>query len=127
MGGHYKLWDSCCLNCLNYSCCLNCLNCSCCLNYWILKFASCTSLTLPLFQKLCNFIFRATHAKTGKFCIILGPSFFRHSITSGFASRNWETLRYLLSNLRWWLDEYKFDGFRFDGMYVNFFGGGSER
>jgi len=30
--------------------------------------------------------------------------------------RNWETVRYLLSNLRWWLDEYKFDGFRFDGV-----------
>ncbi|KAL8140570.1 hypothetical protein V2J09_006591 [Rumex salicifolius] len=29
---------------------------------------------------------------------------------------NWEVLRYLLSNARWWLDEYKFDGFRFDGV-----------
>ncbi|KAL2250744.1 UNVERIFIED_CONTAM: 1,4-alpha-glucan-branching enzyme 1, chloroplastic/amyloplastic [Sesamum indicum] len=28
----------------------------------------------------------------------------------------WEVLRYLLSNARWWLDEYKFDGFRFDGV-----------
>ncbi len=28
----------------------------------------------------------------------------------------WEVLRFLLSNLRWWLDEYKFDGFRFDGV-----------
>jgi len=27
-----------------------------------------------------------------------------------------ETLRYLLSNVRYWLDEYKFDGFRFDGV-----------
>ncbi|KAK6147173.1 hypothetical protein DH2020_018085 [Rehmannia glutinosa] len=25
-------------------------------------------------------------------------------------------LRFLLSNARWWLDEYKFDGFRFDGV-----------
>ena len=24
-------------------------------------------------------------------------------------------LRFLLSNLRWWIDEYSFDGFRFDG------------
>jgi len=24
-------------------------------------------------------------------------------------------LRFLLSNLRWWIEEYKFDGFRFDG------------
>ncbi|KAL3327622.1 hypothetical protein AABB24_035345 [Solanum stoloniferum] len=29
---------------------------------------------------------------------------------------NWEVLRYLLSNARWWLDEFKFDGFRFDGV-----------
>lgn len=29
---------------------------------------------------------------------------------------NWETLRFLLSNTRYWLDEFKFDGFRFDGV-----------
>ena len=29
---------------------------------------------------------------------------------------NWEVLRYLLSNIRYWLDEYRFDGFRFDGV-----------
>ncbi|KAH7437626.1 hypothetical protein KP509_05G081300 [Ceratopteris richardii] len=29
---------------------------------------------------------------------------------------HWEVQRFLLSNLRWWLDEYKFDGFRFDGV-----------
>ncbi|KAL3098247.1 hypothetical protein niasHS_002083 [Heterodera schachtii] len=27
-----------------------------------------------------------------------------------------ETLRFLLSNLCWWIDEYGFDGFRFDGV-----------
>ncbi|MPD01563.1 1,4-alpha-glucan-branching enzyme [Portunus trituberculatus] len=27
-----------------------------------------------------------------------------------------EVLRFLLSNLRWYLEEYKFDGFRFDGV-----------
>lgn len=27
-----------------------------------------------------------------------------------------ETLRFLLSNCRWWLDEFQFDGFRFDGV-----------
>ena len=27
-----------------------------------------------------------------------------------------EVLRFLLSNLRWWIDEYQFDGFRFDGV-----------
>ena len=29
---------------------------------------------------------------------------------------NWEVMRFLLSNLRWWVEEYKFDGFRFDGV-----------
>ena len=29
---------------------------------------------------------------------------------------NWETLRFLLSNARFWMDEYKFDGYRFDGV-----------
>ncbi|XP_011628895.1 1,4-alpha-glucan-branching enzyme 1, chloroplastic/amyloplastic isoform X1 [Amborella trichopoda] len=33
-----------------------------------------------------------------------------------FNYNNWEVLRFLLSNLRWWLDEYNFDGFRFDGV-----------
>eukprot|EP00451_Oxyrrhis_marina_P028816 CAMPEP_0204361538 /NCGR_PEP_ID=MMETSP0469-20131031/38889_1 /ASSEMBLY_ACC=CAM_ASM_000384 /TAXON_ID=2969 /ORGANISM="Oxyrrhis marina" /LENGTH=1306 /DNA_ID=CAMNT_0051349943 /DNA_START=36 /DNA_END=3956 /DNA_ORIENTATION=+ len=28
----------------------------------------------------------------------------------------WEVMRFLLSNLRWWIDEYGFDGFRFDGV-----------
>ncbi|KAL9249789.1 1,4-alpha-glucan-branching enzyme 1, chloroplastic/amyloplastic-like protein [Drosera capensis] len=29
---------------------------------------------------------------------------------------HWEVLRFLMSNARWWLEEYKFDGFRFDGV-----------
>lgn len=29
---------------------------------------------------------------------------------------NWEVLRFLLSNLRWYVEEYHFDGFRFDGI-----------
>ncbi|XP_073275116.1 1,4-alpha-glucan-branching enzyme-like isoform X2 [Primulina huaijiensis] len=33
-----------------------------------------------------------------------------------FNYANWEVLRFLLSNLRWWLDEFRFDGFRFDGV-----------
>ncbi|KAL8523681.1 hypothetical protein ACS0TY_013595 [Phlomoides rotata] len=33
-----------------------------------------------------------------------------------FNYANWEVLRFILSNLRWWIDEYKFDGFRFDGV-----------
>uniref|UniRef100_A0A2D4H771 1,4-alpha-glucan branching enzyme n=1 Tax=Micrurus lemniscatus lemniscatus TaxID=129467 RepID=A0A2D4H771_MICLE len=33
-----------------------------------------------------------------------------------FDYANWEVLRFLLSNLRWWVEEYAFDGFRFDGV-----------
>ncbi|XP_047325240.1 1,4-alpha-glucan-branching enzyme-like isoform X1 [Impatiens glandulifera] len=33
-----------------------------------------------------------------------------------FNYANWEVIRFLLSNLRWWLEEFKFDGFRFDGV-----------
>jgi len=33
-----------------------------------------------------------------------------------FNYNNIETQRFLLSNLRWWIDEYGFDGFRFDGV-----------
>lgn len=33
-----------------------------------------------------------------------------------FNYTEWEVLRFLLSNLRWWIEEYKFDGYRFDGV-----------
>ncbi|KAM6985190.1 1,4-alpha-glucan-branching enzyme-like [Aplochiton taeniatus] len=33
-----------------------------------------------------------------------------------FNYSSWEVLRFLLSNLRWWVEEYRFDGFRFDGI-----------
>ncbi|XP_018431642.1 PREDICTED: 1,4-alpha-glucan-branching enzyme [Nanorana parkeri] len=33
-----------------------------------------------------------------------------------FDYSNWEVMRFLLSNLRWWIEEYGFDGFRFDGV-----------
>nr|QOC60275.1 starch branching enzyme I [Eleocharis dulcis] len=33
-----------------------------------------------------------------------------------FNYSNWEVLRFLLSNLRYWLEEFRFDGFRFDGV-----------
>ncbi|XP_027205270.2 1,4-alpha-glucan-branching enzyme [Dermatophagoides pteronyssinus] len=33
-----------------------------------------------------------------------------------FDYTNWEVLRFLLSNLMWYLEEYGFDGFRFDGV-----------
>lgn len=33
-----------------------------------------------------------------------------------FDYEKWEVLRFLLSNLRWYIEEYRFDGFRFDGI-----------
>lgn len=36
--------------------------------------------------------------------------------SSLFDFNKWEVLRFLLSNCRWWLEEYGFDGFRFDGV-----------
>lgn len=33
-----------------------------------------------------------------------------------FNYANWEVLRFLLSNIKWWIEEYRFDGFRFDGV-----------
>lgn len=33
-----------------------------------------------------------------------------------FDYTNWEVLRFLLSNLRWYMEEFQFDGFRFDGV-----------
>ena len=33
-----------------------------------------------------------------------------------FNYSSWETLRFLLSNLRLWIEEFGFDGFRFDGV-----------
>ena len=33
-----------------------------------------------------------------------------------FDYSKWEVIRFLLSNLRWYIDEYRFDGFRFDGI-----------
>jgi 1,4-alpha-glucan branching enzyme len=41
-------------------------------------------------------------------------AFCLHSRLFNYA--NYEVLRFLLSNLRFWMDEYKFDGFRFDGV-----------
>ncbi len=42
----------------------------------------------------------------------------RHSLWDSrlFNYGSWEVLRFLLSNLRWYMDEYHFDGFRFDGV-----------
>ncbi|KAJ8256686.1 hypothetical protein COCON_G00188380 [Conger conger] len=52
-------------------------------------------------------------------------SCFFHSLPRGehkqwdsrlFNYSSWEVQRFLLSNLRWWMEEYRFDGFRFDGV-----------
>ena len=40
----------------------------------------------------------------------------RHPRPPACGAGNWETLRFLLSNARWWVDEYKFDGYRYDGV-----------
>lgn len=42
----------------------------------------------------------------------------RHSLWDSrlFNYGHWEVLRFLLSNLRWFVEEYHFDGFRFDGV-----------
>eukprot|EP00179_Madagascaria_erythrocladioides_P015175 CAMPEP_0198364708 /NCGR_PEP_ID=MMETSP1450-20131203/153802_1 /TAXON_ID=753684 ORGANISM="Madagascaria erythrocladiodes, Strain CCMP3234" /NCGR_SAMPLE_ID=MMETSP1450 /ASSEMBLY_ACC=CAM_ASM_001115 /LENGTH=749 /DNA_ID=CAMNT_0044072147 /DNA_START=58 /DNA_END=2307 /DNA_ORIENTATION=+ len=42
----------------------------------------------------------------------------RHSLWDSrlFNYGHWEVIRFLLSNLRWWCEEYHFDGFRFDGV-----------
>jgi hypothetical protein len=45
-------------------------------------------------------------------CPCATPATFPLSTHTG----NWETMRFLLSNARWWVDEYKFDGYRFDGI-----------
>ena len=33
-----------------------------------------------------------------------------------FIYGEWEVLRFLLPNARWWIQQYKFDGFRYDGV-----------
>lgn len=51
-------------------------------------------------------------------CYFHGGSRGVHSLWDSrlFNYSSWEVLRFLLSNLRWYLEEYKFDGFRFDGV-----------
>jgi len=41
---------------------------------------------------------------------------FSEMFIKAYFSCSWEVLRFLLSNLKWWVDEYGFDGFRFDGV-----------
>lgn len=38
-----------------------------------------------------------------------------------FVYFSWEVLRFFLLNIRWWLEEYCFDGFCFDGVMFMFY------
>ncbi|XP_077578308.1 1,4-alpha-glucan-branching enzyme isoform X2 [Stigmatopora nigra] len=51
-------------------------------------------------------------------CFFHAPPRGEHALWDSrlFDYSSWEVLRFLLSNLRWWMEEYKFDGFRFDGV-----------
>uniref|UniRef100_A0A667Y779 1,4-alpha-glucan branching enzyme n=1 Tax=Myripristis murdjan TaxID=586833 RepID=A0A667Y779_9TELE len=51
-------------------------------------------------------------------CFFHAPPRGEHSLWGSrlFNYSSWEVLRFLLSNLRWWMEEYRFDGFRFDGV-----------
>ncbi|KAG7166036.1 1-4-alpha-glucan-branching enzyme-like [Homarus americanus] len=51
-------------------------------------------------------------------CYFHGGSRGTHSLWDSrlFNYSHWEVLRFLLSNLRWYREEYKFDGYRFDGV-----------
>jgi len=51
-------------------------------------------------------------------CFFHGGARGRHKLWDSrlFDYNNWETLAFLLSNLRFWVEEFGFDGFRFDGV-----------
>ncbi|XP_051971922.1 1,4-alpha-glucan-branching enzyme [Xyrauchen texanus] len=51
-------------------------------------------------------------------CFFHGGSRGNHSLWGSriFNYSSWEVVRFLLSNLRWWMEDYQFDGFRFDGV-----------
>ncbi|XP_032401297.1 1,4-alpha-glucan-branching enzyme [Xiphophorus hellerii] len=51
-------------------------------------------------------------------CFFHSPPRGEHTLWDSrlFNYASWEVLRFLLSNLRWWMEEYCFDGFRFDGI-----------
>lgn len=51
-------------------------------------------------------------------CYFHGGAKGKHTLWDSkiFDYRKWEVLRFLLSNLRWYIDEYRVDGFRFDGV-----------
>lgn len=46
--------------------------------------------------------------------LLLTPGFISHSRLFNYGSH--EVLRFLLSNLRFYMEEFQFDGFRFDGV-----------
>lgn len=51
-------------------------------------------------------------------CYMHGGALGHHSQWDSklFNYENYETLRFLLSNVKFWLEEFRFDGFRFDGV-----------
>eukprot|EP00834_Sanchytrium_tribonematis_P005859 NODE_386_length_8322_cov_0.935547.p1 type:complete len:532 gc:universal NODE_386_length_8322_cov_0.935547:470-2065(+) len=51
-------------------------------------------------------------------CYFHGGPMGRHELWDSrlFNYGSYETLRFLLGNIRYWLDEFQFDGFRFDGV-----------
>uniref|UniRef100_A0A6Q2X897 1,4-alpha-glucan branching enzyme n=1 Tax=Esox lucius TaxID=8010 RepID=A0A6Q2X897_ESOLU len=51
-------------------------------------------------------------------CFFHSPPRGEHTLWDSrlFNYSSWEVQRFLLSNLRWWMEEYRFDGFRFDGV-----------
>ncbi|XP_072316290.1 1,4-alpha-glucan-branching enzyme [Eucyclogobius newberryi] len=51
-------------------------------------------------------------------CFFHAPPRGEHALWDSrlFNYSSWEVQRFLLSNLRWWMEEYCFDGFRFDGV-----------
>lgn len=51
-----------------------------------------------------------------KFIKFIKSIFFHLFPLTVFFERDLEVLRFLLSNLRWWIEEYGFDGFRFGGV-----------
>eukprot|EP00835_Amoeboradix_gromovi_P003146 NODE_198_length_15297_cov_0.486182.p2 type:complete len:527 gc:universal NODE_198_length_15297_cov_0.486182:9303-7723(-) len=51
-------------------------------------------------------------------CYFHGGPMGRHELWDSrlFNYGNYETMRFLLGNIKYWLDEFQFDGFRFDGV-----------
>lgn len=60
--------------------------------------------------------FTVTSAARSHLTVSSAPLLPRRQHSRLFNYGSHEVLRFLLSNLRFWMDEYQFDGFRFDGV-----------